>query len=178
MGRTPNYAKQARYARAHERLKLALEHGFYIEASMMCESIISDRLHSHLYWRVVEAQLSTWDAFYARLSVKRMFRKRPPDISLDAPASLFILIEALRLDFDDFDKEHYVNLPRRLDTWRKQRNDLAHNVIYTVPTKKTYEQEFGAFMKIAEECAVEGQQLVKYITNWDRMARNRLIGVQ
>lgn len=70
----PNRVKQERYAQAHERLSLALEHGFYIEAAMICESIITDRLHSHLHWRVQEAGLCTLEDVVARLSRDRRFR--------------------------------------------------------------------------------------------------------
>lgn len=152
-GAVPNYAKRDRYARAHERLSLALDHGFYIEAAMICESIISDRLHSHLHWRVVTAQHLTLDELVARLAADKQFRNSPPRFSLEKSCTLAVLIAAMRLDFDDFGKEAYVKLPSRLDRWRDQRNKITHNVIYTVPTSKTYAEEFGQFMALAQACA-------------------------
>lgn len=168
-----NYAKRDRYARAHERLSLALEHGFYIEAAMICESIISDRLHSHVHWRVVTAQHLTLDELVARLSQDKQFKNSPPRISLDKNCTLAVLIAAMRLDFDDFGKEAYVKLPSRLDRWKDQRNKIAHNVTYTLPTSKTYAEEFEEFMAVAQACAEDGKQLVGHLSNWDKMMRRR-----
>ena len=171
---SPNYEKQVRYARAHEHLKRALDKGFHIEAAMICESIITDQLHSHLHWRVEEAQLCTIEDVVARLSQKRMFKppKKPPEISLDR-ASLFILILAVRLDFDDYGFEHYQELPDRLDKWRDCRNKIAHNMTYTRPTNKTYDVAFDEFMAHAEKCATDGKALTAHLSNWDRLARER-----
>lgn len=169
----PNYPKRDRYARAHERLSLALEHGFYIEAAMICESIISDRLHSHVHWRVVTAQQLTLEELLARLAERKEFSKRPPEIHLDRYVPLGTLIAAVRLDFDDFGKETYVKLPSRLDRWRNQRNKIAHNVTYTLPTSKAYAEEFEEFMAVAQACAEDGKQLVGHLSNWDRMVRRR-----
>lgn len=170
---TPNRAKQERYARAHERLTLALEHGFYIEAAMICESIITDRLHSHLHWRVEGARLYTLEDVVTRLSQKSVFKKNPPQISLTKPSSLFVLIMAMGLDFDDFGQERYHNLPRRLDLWRDKRNTITHNITYTKPHLKSYDEAFGEFMATAETCAKDGKVLVGALTDWDRAVRRR-----
>jgi hypothetical protein len=169
----PNYEKQARYARAHERLKLALEYGFFIEAAMICESIITDRLHSHLHWHVEVARHCTMEDIVARLSQHRMFRKKAPDISLHKPSSLFILIMAVNLDFDDYNNESYQDLPQRLDRWREGRNKIAHSITYTRPTHKTYAEVFDEFMSLSEACAREGKALTGHLSNWDRLARRR-----
>ncbi|WP_407543377.1 hypothetical protein Q0M94_25980 (plasmid) [Deinococcus radiomollis] len=170
----PNYEKQLRYARAHEHLKRAMDGGFHIEAAMICESIITDRLHSHLHWRVEVAKLCTMEDVVARLSEKKMFRppKKPPEISLEK-ASLFILILAVGLDFKDHGFEHYQSLPIRLDKWRECRNEIAHNMTYTRPTSKTYDVAFDEFMAHARECATEGKALTAHLTNWDRLVRDR-----
>ena len=170
---TPNYAKRDHYARANERLALALEHGFYIEAAMICESIISDRLHSHLHWRVIRAQHMTLDDLVERLSQDKQFKNSPPRISLEKSCTLAVLIAAMRLDFDDFGKEAYFKLPSRLDRWRDQRNKITHNVIYTVPSSKTYAEEFEQFMAMAQTCAEDGKQLTAHLSNWDKMVRRR-----
>ena len=169
----PNYEKQARYARAHERLKLALEYGFFIEAAMICESIITDRLHSHLHWRIEVAQHCTMEDIVARLSQKSVFKKSPPQISLHKPSSLFILIMAVNLDFDDYSNESYCELPQRLDRWREGRNKIAHSITYTRPTHKTYAEVFDEFMSLSEACATEGKALTGHLSNWDRLVRRR-----
>lgn len=170
---TPNYAKQQRYARAHERLKLALEHGFYIEAAMICESVITDRLHSHLHWRVEVARHFTLDDLIARLSQKNAFRGKRPEVSVTKHTTLFALIMCIALDFDDFGSERCKELPRRLDQWRNQRNKIAHKIIYTNPSKKTYEEAFDEFVAAARSCAVEGKVLLADLSSWDQMLRRR-----
>ena len=167
----PNRAKQQRYARAHERLQLALEYGFYIEAAMICESIISDRLHSHLHWRIELMGLSTLDEVLDRLAGMKMFRGRRPELSLTKSSTLFALIKAVELDFTDLGKPHYQGLPQRLDDWRGLRNRITHNITYTRPSRKTYEEAFEAFMAAARTCALEGQALTGQLTNWDRAVR-------
>ncbi|MGM9320867.1 hypothetical protein [Deinococcus aquaticus] len=169
----PNRVKQERYARAHERLKLALEHGFHIEAAMICESIITDRLHSHLHWRVEVARLCTLDDLVARLSPKKVFRGNPPQISLTKSSSLFVLIMAMGLDFDDLGLERHQNLPKRLDRWRGDRNKITHNITYTRPDLKSYAEAFDDFMATAEKCATEGMVLVRCLNDWDRAVRRR-----
>ena len=141
---------------------------------MICESIITDRLHSHLHWRVEVARLCTMEDVVARLSQKRMFKppKSPPEISLDR-ASMFILILAVRLDFDDHGFDHYQKLPDRLDKWRESRNKIAHTITYTRPTQKTYAEAFDEFMSAAKECAAEGKALTAHLSNWDRLVRQR-----
>jgi hypothetical protein len=173
----PNREKQARYARAHERLKLAHEQGFYIEAAAICESMISDRLHSHLHWRVEVAQLCTMEDVVARLAQKRMFKPPadPPEISLTKSATLFILIMAMRLDFKDHGFEKYQKLPNDLEIWRLLRNEVAHNLAYTLPNKKQYRKDFEMFMESAKECSEKGQQLVYHLSNWDSLVRRRHI---
>lgn len=169
----PNRVKQERYARAHERLSLALEHGFYIEAAMICESIITDRLHSHLHWRVQEAGLCTLEDVVARLSRDRRFKKRPPELSLTGASNLFVLILAVGLDFDDLGLERHRDLPRRLDRWRGDRNKITHNITYTRPDLKSYDEAFAEFMVTAESCAKDGKVLVSCLTDWDRAVRRR-----
>lgn len=171
-GKVLNHAKQARYARSHERLKLALEHGFYIEASMICESIICDRLHSNLHWRIAEQKQFTVSQLKNRLKGLEQYRTSAPIISLNR-ATLKILIDSLALDFDDFGHNDNGLLPGRLDAWREKRNAVTHQITYTSPTRKSYERDFDAFMREAETCAVEGRELVRMLTNWDSMARRR-----
>lgn len=170
---TPNRVKQERYARAHERLSRALKHGFYIEAAMICESIITDRLHSHVHWRVELAGLCTLEDMVERLSQKSVFKKSPPQISLTKPSSMFVLIMAIGLDFDDLGLERHRDLPRRLNHWREGRNKITHNITYTRPDLKSYDEAFAEFMVTAETCAKDGKVLAGCLTDWDRAVRRR-----
>ena len=89
-----NYAKQSRYALCHEHLDRALKHGFYIEASVICESMISDRLHSNLHWRVTERKHFSMNQLIQRLKQTPAYESNPPRISLSS-ATLSILIDVL-----------------------------------------------------------------------------------
>ena len=163
----PNYEKQQRYARAHERLKLALDGGFYIEAAMNCESIITDRLHSHLHWRVTAAQTLT----------PQMVKERAPklrgELKFEGHTSLGFLIKVFSLDFDDLGQEGYAGLPKDLDEWRILRNKVAHAITYTAPGSKSYTEHFDWFLARAEFAAVDGNKLAARLNAWDRAARRR-----
>jgi len=145
---------------------------------MICESIITDRLHSHLHLRIEVANLCTMEDVVTRLSQKKMFSDagKSPEISLHKPSSLFILIMAVGLDFHHHDQEQYKNLPSRLDRWRESRNKIAHTMTYTRPTHKTYDQAFDAFLALAKTCATDGKDLTAVVptgTDWydDAMRR-------
>lgn len=165
--RPPNHIKHARYVRAHERLNLALDQGFFIEAAMICESIITDRLHSHLHWRVTEAGTLTPDDVQQRLPKVR------GRLTFTGHGNLGYLIKVFHLDFDHFENDRHVDLPARLDAWRDRRNRIAHGTVYTEPAKKSYADEFDAFMKRAEDCARDGKPLLNCLNDWDRSARAR-----
>ena len=140
---------------------------------MICESILTDRLHSHLHWRVQVAGLCTLEDMVARLSQKSVFKKNAPQISLTKPSSMFVLIMAMGLDFDDLGLERHRDLPRRLDRWRGDRNKITHNITYTRPDLKSYDEAFDEFMATAERCATEGKVLVSCLNDWDRAVRRR-----
>lgn len=170
-----NYEKQARYQAAYDRLTLALDGGFYIEATAICESIICDRLHSHIAWRIKEYKQYSMNSLLKRLKELECYKDSPPRLSLSKCASLKILIDSVTLDFDDYSRPNYVDLPARLDDWRNKRNGVAHRIAYTVPSLKTYGEEFDAFMFESRQCAMTGKELTKHVSGWDSMARRRLI---
>lgn len=172
--KVPNYEKQARYQATYDRLSLALDGGFYIEATAICESIICDRLHSHIAWRIKEHKQYSMNTLLKRLKMLECYQDSPPRLSLSKCASLKILIDSVALDFDDYARPNYVRLPERLDEWRDKRNGVAHRIAYTVPSLKTYGEEFGAFMSEARGCALTGKELAQHVSGWDSMARRRL----
>lgn len=176
-----NAAKHERYRYAHERLKLAMQHGFFIEAAMLCESILADRMHSHLHWRVHEARLHA-ASFYGKASVAVA---QPPDqVSAGKVAFVPFGVLARMLEqsiLDDHRPDHpepprWVHLrrtvvPGALITWAKERNAVAHGAVKTHPTRKSYEQNYLEFHAGAEHCAEGGRVLVRVLTDWDRAVR-------
>ena len=160
-----NRVKQERYARAHERLSLALSHGFYIEAAMICESIITDRLHSHLHWRVTAA-----GTLSPNVVKENGLRGK---LDFEGHGNLGLLIRILELDFDHLGNTRYQELPARLDDWRALRNRVAHGMTYTSPANKSYATDFDAFLQLAEQCATEGRPLVSCLNDCDRALRRR-----
>jgi hypothetical protein len=158
-----NATKRERYAHAHERLKLARKMGFHIEATMICESILSDRLHSHFHWRVIVAKILKLDALPERFRGRLVF---------DRPVNFTLLAGLLKLDFDHLDKEHYLKLPSRLLTWAPLRNKAAHGYAFTFPALKTFEEDHATYRHLCQECSDTGADLVRLMTNWDRAYRS------
>lgn len=158
-----NATKRERYAQAHERLKLARKLGFHIEATMICESILSDRLHSHLHWRVVVAETLNLDTLPERYRGRLVF---------DRPVNFTLLAGLLKLDFDHLNKEHYLKLPSRLLAWASPRNKAAHGYVFTYPAHKTYEEDYATYLAKCEESSATGEELVRLTTNWDRAYRS------
>lgn len=163
----PNYEKQARYARAHERLKLALKYGFHIEAAMICESIITDRLHSHLHWRIYIANNLTPEM------IKPLELKHNQKLRFLGHPNFGFLIKVIQSDFDHLGDTRYIDLPARLDDWRKSRNRIAHGTVYTEPGKKTYVDTFEAFLERARICASDGKPLLDCLNSWDRAIKSK-----
>ena len=158
-----NVVKRERYAHAHERLKLARKMGFHIEATMICESILSDRMHSHFHWRVTVVQSLDLETLPDRYKGRLVF---------DRPVNYTLLAGLLKLDFDDLKKEHYRKLPSRLLAWALLRNKAAHGYAFTYPAQKTYEEDHAAYREKCEESSATGAELVRLMTNWDRACRS------
>ncbi|MDK2010989.1 MULTISPECIES: hypothetical protein [unclassified Deinococcus] len=161
----PNYRKQERYARAFERFDSAMAQGFFIEAAMICESVITDRLHSHVHWRIEVAGTMSRDV------VKE--NKLRGRLDFKGHGNLGLLIRIIELDFDDLQNKNYSGLPTRLDDWRATRNRIAHGITHTSPALKTYADSFDTFIESAEQCARLGRPLLNCLSNWDRSMRRR-----
>jgi len=176
-----NVAKYDRYRQAHERLNLAVKHGFYIEGAMLCESLMADRLHSHLHWRVYEAELHA----------SSFFGKAAPCISYGPGAvvegkAAFVPFGVLvgmyaKCIHHDHAHEHasaprWVSAKRTvspaiLKYWADERNKVAHGAVKTHPTRKAYDETFLGFQERAARCTANGVDLVRLIANWDASVR-------
>jgi hypothetical protein len=139
------FQKADRYEFAVQQYRAAFERGFYLEAITLCESMISDRL------------LSSLDH---RLGVKRK-----------AKQGLFKLIEA-HLDEELLDTdaralgESTINVFKRLDEWREERNGLLHGFAKCIPGEEICSSE--ALKDRARAAAEEGMLLFRMLDNWHR----------
>lgn len=176
-----NAVKYERYKYAHERLKLALRHGFHIEAAMICESLLADRLHSHLHWRVYEAGLHS-SSFFGKAA--SCISYGPDEVVTGKKA--FVPFGGLVLMYekclhDDHRPENasppsWVGVrrtvsPATLRYWAKERNEVAHGAVKTHPTRKTYDESFQSFQERAARCAEDGAELARLFANWDAAVR-------
>lgn len=176
-----NAEKYERYQRAHQRLTQAIEYGFYIEAAMICESLLADRLHSHLHWRVYDIQLHP-AAFYGKAAA---VVSHAPDAVIEGkqafvPFGVLIGMYAKSVHHDH--RPDHPTPPRwatakktvspaTLKSWAEERNAVAHGAVKTHPTRRSYEQNFDEFQRRAEVCADNGKTLVRLLTDWDRAVR-------
>ena len=176
-----NAEKYERYKKAHERLKKAIEQEFYIEAAMICESLISDRLHSHLHWRVHEIKMYA-PAFYAK---DKKVLSYDPDVSIAERQDFVKFSTLIRMYGQSLQEDHRPDHPQPprwvraaktvspaiLTFWSYERNDVAHGAVKTHPTRKSYDQNFEQFQRRAEVCANNGKTLVRLLSDWDRAVR-------
>ena len=107
MGNTRKYLS---YKFAFEQMRRAIDHGFYLEAVMIAESLISDRLQSTL----------RDDGEVRKVAGKG-------HISL---GQLIKLAKQAPVPFPD---------PQGLDDWRKARNRVAHALAKSAPGSPTME---------------------------------------
>ena len=135
----PNFAKYVSYKYAFDQMKLAIEKCFYLEAVMIAESIISDRLHS--------ASGTSED-------------KTNPKTGRPVFVSLKTLIQRARKKGMEEDLIH------RLDQWRISRNTIAHAIARSAPGAPT--MDVANFRALASETAKCGVGLVKDVKNWQR----------
>lgn len=176
-----NAAKYERYRQAHERLKLALKHGFSIEGAMICESLLADRLHSHLHWRVHEAGLHP-SSFFGKAASCISYGPDEVVTGKQAFVPFGVMIGMYAKCLHDDHRPDHVSPPtwvgaRRtispatLKHWAAERNAVAHGAVKTHPTRKTYDESFEVFQQRAARCAENGAELVRLIANWDAAVR-------
>jgi hypothetical protein len=134
-----NVTKYLSYKYAFERMKEAIEKEFFLEAIMLAESIIADRLLSYLQ----ESRQET---------------------------HLCLLIQKWKQLDNQVEWKERINLIDDVENWRKHRNFCAHQVVKSLPGEPTTSLE--DFRIIAENCALEGLILARYVCDW-RSAQKR-----
>lgn len=176
-----NADKYYRYKYAHQRLQLALKHGFYIEAAMLCESMIADRLHSHLHWRVHEAAIHP-SSFFGKYAICISYGPEEVVSGKAAYVPFKSLVKMYGKCLTDDHRADHPTPPRWVSSkktvspvvlayWADERNAVAHGSVKTHPTRKSYDENFQAFQERAEQCALNGVDLVSLLSNWDATVR-------
>jgi len=157
----PNHAKRQRYAAAFARIDQARSAGFAIEAIMICESVITDRLISH-FVRLREA-----GGTIPNRDVRKML-----DSAADGEGETHVstgrLVSALEVVFDDLGEAKFERLPDRLRAWVRDRNRAAHAFVKAHPVTKSYREPLEEFVERLDACAEEGTELARTLDAWSR----------
>jgi hypothetical protein len=160
-GSRGNRAMYERYALAHGRIKRAIAAGFPIEAVMICESIIVDRLASHLRKRYLAG-------FPIGKELIKIFNL-PIDQFDDGRLGIGKVLPEFIHHFDDFGMTRYANLPQRIRIWTKTRNVAAHQFVKAHVVSRTYEHDHDVFLEKLNSCAHDGVALARLVSNWTRL---------
>ncbi len=148
-----NAAKYFSYAEAWTRISRATKAGYFLEAVTIEESIVSDRLLSHL--------------------------QKTCGLSLPAGTTknLSRLIERWEQEFEArlVDELEWLTASRalhqRLDAWRDRRNDVVHGLVKSTAGKT--DDHIENFLAAAELSAIEGKALARAISSWVESFKKR-----
>jgi hypothetical protein len=136
-----NRSKYLSYKEAWGRVNAALEADFPFEAVTIEESIISDRLLSHL--EGVDPD--------PKRGVKTSFSRLIGDWKR--------LAQATRDD-------EALELADRVDRWRDYRNSVVHSLVKSEPGTPT--EDVSDFLGLARRSAQEGAELAKQVSAWHK----------
>lgn len=137
-GNAPKYES---YKEAWVRIRDAREAGFYLEAIVIEESIIADRLTSYL------------------TAVGRMPKTRYP--------GLFELVKAWKADQVQASDAAHGDLKAAVgDTWRASRNRAVHAIVKSAPGTAT--PPVDDFLAEAQAAAELGATLARAVDRWHR----------
>lgn len=151
-GQIGNVRKFQSYSAAWKRIKAARNAGFFLEAIVIEESIISDRLIS----------------FLARPSAVKPLSKSKNN---NWP-QFGELIGKLRASFPEGLRVGAIeNLPDALDAWRHARNDAVHAIVKSDPGTPTVDVD--DFLSKAMRAAATGEELARVVENWHRSSKRR-----
>ena len=135
-------SKYLSYKAAWERINIAMEAGFHLEAITIEESIISDRLLS--YVRGVDPSSKIHERSGMGELITRW--RKLADASLIKP------------DGSD--------LGKATDEWRIKRNTAVHGLVKSPPGTPTIQP--NDFFELARQTAEEGKVLAREIQNWHK----------
>jgi hypothetical protein len=133
-----NTAKYLSYKYAFDRMKVAVARGFHLEAVMIAESVVSDRLHSATGTGEdrVRNNGEIVHVPFAELIERARRRGMAPEMVAD------------------------------LHAWRKSRNLVAHAVARSRPGEPT--MAVDDFRALAQQTAQQGIALAKRAKAWQR----------
>lgn len=143
-----NVAKHLSYREAWSRIKKALEQGFYLEAVTLEESIITDRLISHLV---------------GVGAVRRAVELK------DYPGFAQLIQKWKIQNPDPIDTQDYCDLQTAVDEWRRRRNKVVHGMVKSHPGTAT--DSIMDFLEEAKLTAEQGKMLARAVSNWVRKMR-------
>ncbi|MBW4419840.1 MAG: hypothetical protein KME13_11495 [Myxacorys californica WJT36-NPBG1] len=141
-----NTNKYDAYREAWERIRLAQENHFFLEAITIQESIISDRLISYFSGSADCQPLPSKRSFISFKQLIDHWRSAFPNGLPSAP---------------------YPDLIEAVDRWRETRNTAVHAIVKSEPSQTV--QPIDAFLQKARDAAEEGERLTKEVCKW----RNR-----
>ena len=140
---TFNKQKSQRYAFAHERMKLALEQGFHLEAITICESMISDRLLSSLDRHRGVTRNARW-------GLHRLINAHLDETVLDRSSTA--------------NGEKLIDVFSALRAWKDERNELLHGIAKCLPGDEVHSN--SVLMERAKRAAQDGLRLFRHLDNW------------
>ncbi|GAX40780.1 hypothetical protein NIES4075_17460 [Tolypothrix sp. NIES-4075] len=149
---TKNVKKYESYKYAFERLKEAIEREFFLEAVVIAESIISDRLISYLVVRHQELKTS---------------EKLP-----NTKTSLGKLIEKWQQIDQKVSYKDWDDLIKDVDKWRGDRNECAHALVKSNPGSSTHSVE--EFVTKSRNCALVGTKLARAVCSWTQSRKAKI----
>lgn len=135
---TNNETKYWSYTVAFDRMKLAQEEKFYLEAVTIAESIICDRLLSFL------VEKGAFENEKEETIIKKSFGR------------LIKLWKSRAVDDTD--------LVNAVDLWREKRNEIVHGIVKSLPS--TEHPDIEDFLAYARETAKEGEELAGKVRSW------------
>jgi len=133
------------YSEATKRIDRGIENDYPFESITLCESIIADRIYSHLYWHKKADDIK--NTAYFGILLKKLKNKscHPEDWSMDGDLLL------------------------RIEQWIHNRNKLLHGIVTSIP--KTPTDNIDTFIEEARATAIEGKSLVREVINWNRKSQ-------
>ncbi|WP_143474007.1 hypothetical protein [Limnohabitans sp. B9-3] len=137
-----NIAKGESFTYAFRRINEAIANEYYLEAITLCESIISDRLLSHV-----------------------SFHKKNKGNLKTSFANL--IVSAQKIHKLPIEWKSETDLFKSIDEWRDARNKCVHGAAKSIPTEPTI--SVLEFIKLTKQSANQGKRLARFICDWHKV---------